>query len=217
MLPRAAEARDSALVSVFRASPPLEAMHESQWARTPSTYRPHATGARIGAKAGGILTAMAARSSGVGGTDSRKWPVKTAESYGGVVVRDHDGTREVALIRVRNLKGKDVWALPKGGRELDESGEEAAVREVREETGLNVDVVESLDSVTYWFLWPPEQARYKKTVHLYLMRVRDGDTNDHDDEVEEVRFVPIDQAARIATYRTDKDVLKRAARAAAAW
>lgn len=160
---------------------------------------------------------MAARAAGAGGTDSRKWPVKRTESYGGVVVRDHEGQHEVALIRVRNLRGKDVWALPKGGREPGETGEDAALREVREETGLNADVVEPLDSVTYWFLWPPEQVRYKKTVHLYLMRTKGGDIADHDDEVEEVRFVPVAEAARLATYKTDKEVLKRVARAAAAW
>ena len=160
---------------------------------------------------------MAARSSGVGGTDSRRWPVKRTESYGGVVVRSDEDRHEVALIRVRNLKGKDVWALPKGGRESDESGEEAAVREVREETGLTAEIVEPLDSVTYWFFWPPEQVRYKKTVHLYLMRAHGGDIADHDDEVEEVRFFPIDQAARIASYRTDKEVLKRVAQTASAW
>jgi len=157
---------------------------------------------------------MAARSPGA---NSRAWPVKRTESFGGVVVRAADGSPEVALIRVRNLKGKDVWALPKGGAEPGETGEAAALREVREETGLEAEIVEPLDSVTYWFLWPPEQVRYKKTVHLYLMRATGGDTGDHDDEVEEVRFVQLDDAARMATYRTDKQILKRAADAARAW
>jgi len=157
---------------------------------------------------------MAASSSGA---NSRAWPVKRTESFGGVVVRDNDGRAEVALIRVRNLKGKDVWALPKGGADADESGEDAALREVREETGLHAEIVEALDSITYWFLWPPEQVRYKKTVHLYLMRATGGDIGDHDDEVEEVRFVPLDDAVRLATYRTDKQVLKRAADMARAW
>jgi 8-oxo-dGTP pyrophosphatase MutT (NUDIX family) len=148
---------------------------------------------------------------GSSGTDSRTWPVKRTESYGGVVVRATNGAHEVALIRVKNLKGTDVWALPKGGREPDEDGETAAVREVAEETGLDAEIVRPLDSITYWFLWPPEQVRYKKTVHLYLMRARGGDISAHDDEVEEVRFVPVDEAARMATYRTDQQVLKRVA------
>jgi 8-oxo-dGTP diphosphatase len=163
---------------------------------------------------------MAARSStpgGGSGTDSRKWPVKFTESYGGAVLREQKGSHEVALIRVRNLKGKDVWALPKGGREPAEDGAEAAIREVREETGLDAEIIEPLDSITYWFLWPPEQVRYKKTVHLYLMRALGGDISAHDDEVEEVRFFPLDEAIRKATYRTDKQVLERVAKTARAW
>ena len=145
------------------------------------------------------------------GSNTRGWPVKRTESFGGVVVREQNETYEVALIRVRNLKGKDVWSLPKGGAEPGEQGAEAALREVREETGLEAEIVEPLDSITYWFLWPPEQVRYKKTVHLYLMRATGGDISDHDDEVEEVRFVGVDEAVRMATYRTDKQVLKRVA------
>ena len=170
---------------------------------------------------GGILTAMAerssARSSGGAATNSRSWPVKRAESFGGVVLRQTGDGHEVALIRVRNLKGKDVWALPKGGAEPGETGEESALREVREETGLNAEIVEPLESITYWFLWPPEQVRYKKTVHLYLMRALDGDISAHDDEVEEVRFVTLDEAARMATYRTDSQVLERVAEMARTW
>jgi 8-oxo-dGTP diphosphatase len=173
---------------------------------------------------------MAARSStpgGGSGTESRKWPVKFTESYGGVVLREPNGSTrdgsspngsyDVALIRVRNLKGKDVWALPKGGREPGEDGAQAALREVREETGLDAEIIEPLESITYWFLWPPEQVRYKKTVHLYLMRALGGDISAHDDEVEEVRFFPLDEAIRKATYRTDKQVLERVAKMARAW
>jgi len=158
-----------------------------------------------------------ARSSGGAATNSRSWPVKRTESFGGVVVREGESGHEVALIRVRNLKGKDVWALPKGGAETGESGEAAALREVLEETGLTAEIVEPLESVTYWFLWPPEQVRYKKTVHLYLMRALAGDISAHDDEVEEVRFVSLNDAARRATYRTDKQVLKRVAEMTRAW
>jgi len=158
-----------------------------------------------------------ARSPGAGGTESRSWPVKRTESYGGVAVREHEGRHEVALIRVRNLKGSAVWALPKGGREPGESAEDAAVREVREETGLVAEIVEPVDSVTYWFAWPPERVRYKKTVHLYLMRVVGGDPSEHDDEVEEVGFFTLEEAARRASYRTDKQVLSSVAELARSW
>jgi 8-oxo-dGTP pyrophosphatase MutT (NUDIX family) len=141
--------------------------------------------------------------------------VRRVESFGGVVVRPSDGEVEVALIRTKNLRGKDVWALPKGGREEGEDAESAALREVREETGLDAEIVASLENITYWFIWPPEQVRYKKTVHLYLMRATGGDIADHDDEVEEVRWFPASEAIRRVTYKTDRSVLQRAAELAA--
>jgi len=131
------------------------------------------------------------------------------------VFRPGGGELEVALIRTKNLRGKDVWSLPKGGREEGEDAESAALREVREETGLEAEIVTSLEDITYWFIWPPEQVRYRKTVHLYLMRATGGDIADHDDEVEEVRWLPASQAIRRLTYKTDRGVLQRAAELAA--
>jgi 8-oxo-dGTP pyrophosphatase MutT (NUDIX family) len=141
-----------------------------------------------------------------------RWPVKRTESFGGVVVRTSgDGTDEVALIKVRNLRGAEVWTLPKGTPDPGESPEETAVREVREETGLQAEITGALDAKTYWFSWAPDQTRYRKTVRLFLMRPTGGDTGDHDGEVEEVRFFPLPDAVRKATYATDKQVLKQAA------
>jgi 8-oxo-dGTP pyrophosphatase MutT (NUDIX family) len=152
-----------------------------------------------------------------GGTrpDPKKWPVRRAESYGGVVCRPGSGELEVALIRTKNLREKDVWSLPKGGREEGEDEESAALREVREETGLEAEIVAPLENITYWFIWPPEQVRYRKTVHLYLMRATGGDVADHDDEVEEVCWFPASQAIRRLTYKTDRNVLQSAAELAA--
>lgn len=159
---------------------------------------------------------MTPRSTGAR-AESSGWPVRRAESYGGVVVRTGEGEPEAALIRTRNLKGAPVWTLPKGAPDEGEDGEATALREVREETGIEVEIIEPLESKTYWFSWPPEQVRYRKTVHLYLMRATGGDTTRHDAEVEEVRFFPISEAVRRATYRTDKQVLQRVAELARAW
>lgn len=145
------------------------------------------------------------------------WPVRRAESFGGIVIRTTDGRHEVALIRTRNLKGKEVWTLPKGTAEEGEAAETTALREVQEETGVEAQIVEPLEDITYWFASAPEQLRYRKTVHFYLMRAIGGDPSLHDDEVEEVRFVPVEEAPRLVTYPTDRRILKRVAELARTW
>lgn len=141
--------------------------------------------------------------------DPRRWPVRHAESFGGVVVRPTTEGHEVILIRTHNLKGEDVWTLPKGTADEDESAEETALREVLEETGIRAEIIGPLEDITYWFVSASERARFRKTVHYFLMRAIDGDTSLHDDEVEEVRFVPVAEAPRKVTYPSDKKVLKR--------
>jgi len=128
-------------------------------------------------------------------------------------VRAQDDTPEVAMIRTRNLKGEPVWTLPKGIAEEGEDGRAAAIREVREETGLEVVIVEALGSKTYWFASATERVRYRKTVHLYLMHVVGGDTDAHDHEVDEVAFFPVAEAVERATYRTDREILGQLASA----
>lgn len=150
-------------------------------------------------------------------SDPRSWPVRRAESFGGVVVRTGDAGHEVALIRVRSLKGREAWTLPKGTAEEGETPETTALREVREETGIEAEIIEPLEDITYWFVYAPERARYRKTVHYYLMRATGGDLTQHDAEVEEVRFVPIAQAPRLATYSSDRKVLKGLADVTAKW
>jgi 8-oxo-dGTP pyrophosphatase MutT (NUDIX family) len=123
----------------------------------------------------------------------------------------------VALTKRRTLKGNEAWGLPKGGIEQGETNESAALREVREETGLEAEIVEPLPSITYWFAWPPDRARYRKTVHWYLMRMTGGDPGAHDDEVEEVRFVAFPAAVRMASYGSEKKILRKAAEIVTDW
>ncbi len=152
-----------------------------------------------------------------GSTEASRWPVRRAVSAGGFAVRASPEGHEVALIRVRTLSGRTVWAVPKGTVEEGETPEETALREVREETGLLAELVESLPPITYWFAWPPERVRYRKTVHLFLLRVVGGTPDDHDHEVVEVRFFPIDQAAAKLAYPTEKKALRAAASRVANW
>jgi ADP-ribose pyrophosphatase YjhB (NUDIX family) len=152
---------------------------------------------------------------GIPDGDPRSWPVERTESFGGVVVRDGADGPEVLLIKPRTDDGKIVWALPKGAREDGESPQDAAVREVFEETGIAAEIIGELAPVTYWFSWAPERVRYRKTVHYFLMRPV-GDTVDPQPdgfEVAEARFVLLGSAPRKATYPSERKVLT-AARAA---
>lgn len=116
---------------------------------------------------------------------------------------------EIVLAARRTRRGEIAWGLAKGGIEPDESAEEAAVREVREETGLEAGIEEPLGRTRYLYVW--EQVRIRKTVHFFLMRAVGGSIEDHDDEMEEIRWFPLDKALRRAAYRGEREVLGRAA------
>ena len=130
-------------------------------------------------------------------------------SFGGVVVRGStaDGSAEVVTIVPR---GKTVLALPKGGADADETGEQTAVREVREEAGVNARVRAELGDVTYWYRRSGRSVR--KTVRFYLCDYLDGSTDDHDHEVEEARWVPLGEAATALAYPGEREMIARARR-----
>ena len=130
-------------------------------------------------------------------------------SAGGVVYRRSDEGVEVVLAARRTRRGDLAWGLPKGLVEPDETPEQAAVREVREETGLEADVEVSLGEIRYFYVW--EGVRVRKAVHFFLMRATGGDASQHDDEMEEVRWFPLSVALRRATYKGEREVLQRAA------
>ena len=130
-------------------------------------------------------------------------------SSGGVVFRPAGAGHEVALIRVARADG-DAWALPKGWVEKGEDLEQTAVREVREETGLDAKVLRKLGEVTYEFYSKTDRSRISKTVHLFLMEYVGGTTSAHDDEVEEVRWFPLEDALRTLTYKNEREMAEKA-------
>jgi 8-oxo-dGTP pyrophosphatase MutT (NUDIX family) len=132
-------------------------------------------------------------------------------SSGGLVIRPAGATYEVALIRVARARGDEAWALPKGWVEKGEDLEQTAIREVREETGLHTRVLRKVGEIGYEFYSKADRGLISKTVHLFLLECLGGNTADHDEEVEEVRWVPIDEAMRTLTYKNEREMLEKAA------
>jgi 8-oxo-dGTP pyrophosphatase MutT (NUDIX family) len=131
-------------------------------------------------------------------------------SAGGVVYRRReDGAIELLLASRRTRRGDLAWGLAKGGIEADETPEQAAVREVWEETGIVAEIEENLGETKYFYVW--EEVRIRKTVHFFLMRATGGDTEHRDDEMEEVRWFPLARGMKRAAYRGEREMLAKAA------
>jgi 8-oxo-dGTP pyrophosphatase MutT (NUDIX family) len=134
---------------------------------------------------------------------------KEQVSAGGVVFRQRGRVFEVALISVGE-QGR--WQLPKGLVGRMESPEEAALREVREETGLACEIVAPLELVEYWYFSKggARRVRFHKRVHFYLMRYLSGDVSEHDDEVNEARWVEIEETAVMLAFKGERKALVEA-------
>ena len=118
--------------------------------------------------------------------------------------------REVAVIvpTRRAADGSRVLALPKGHADGAETPVEAAAREVREETGLRGSPVCELGESRYWYR--RNGRTIGKTVAFYLFEYEEGDVSDHDDEVEDVRWIPLEEAGRTLTYEGERQMVERA-------
>jgi 8-oxo-dGTP pyrophosphatase MutT (NUDIX family) len=134
-------------------------------------------------------------------------PSETEFSAGGVVV-NHLGEAIVIVPTRRSADGSKVLALPKGHPDGDETPRDAALREVREETGVEAEVVESLGDVRYWY--QRDGRRVAKVVHFFLLRYVRGSLDDHDAEVEDARWMPLTEAAEALSYAGERDMAARA-------
>ena len=129
-----------------------------------------------------------------------------ATSAGGVVHRSVDGRTQVILVHRR---APVLWALPKGTPDSGETIEETALRETREETGLEVEIEEQLRSIRYFFV--RGTTRFHKTVHFFLMRPIGGSLDAHDAEFDEVRWMDLPEALAIMSHATERSVVEEAA------
>jgi 8-oxo-dGTP pyrophosphatase MutT (NUDIX family) len=127
-------------------------------------------------------------------------------SAGGVVVR---GGEVITIVPVkRAADGRRVLGLPKGHPEADETPEQAATREVAEETGVQAELVEELGDVEYRYERRGHEIR--KVVRFFLFDYRSGDLDDHDHEIEVARWMGLTEAAATLTYEGEREIVSRA-------
>ena len=133
--------------------------------------------------------------------------VENPVSAGGVVYQRKSGRLETVLCgRSQPVR----WSLAKGTPDAGETLEETALREVREETGLEVKLDGSLGSIDYWFADRDKDVRYHKTVHFYLMVPVGGATDQHDPEFDVVEWFDAEEALETLAFANEVKVLKRA-------
>ena len=133
--------------------------------------------------------------------------VENPVSAGGVVYQINSGRLETVLCgRSQPVR----WSLAKGTPDEGETLEQTALREVREETGLEVEIDGSLGSIDYWFADRRKDVRYHKTVHFYLMVPVGGATDQHDPEFDVVQWFDAEDALKNLAYANEVNVLQRA-------
>lgn len=138
----------------------------------------------------------------------------TATSAGGIVTRLGPAGPELVVGKRRRERDGVTWTLPKGTPNPRETTEETALREVAEETGLEVRIIRPFDSIEYFFV--QGRTRIHKTVHYFLMQSTGGDLGRHDHEFDEVRWVAFDDAAGLLSFETERALVARALAAIAA-
>lgn len=139
------------------------------------------------------------------GATSQKLKLKREFSAGGVVWKKENGKDYFLITRP---KGTDRWQLPKGNIEEGESSESAALREVEEEGGVKVKIIGKIGIQKLFFYWNKE--RIFKTVTYFLMEYLFDSKDGHDHEVDEVAFLPFDEAHKKLTFKNDKEILTKA-------
>lgn len=129
-------------------------------------------------------------------------------SAGGVVFKKE---KDKTFILVGQHSGHHGWVFPKGiigDKKKYEKKEETAVREVKEETGIEAKIIKPVEPVTFWYVF--EKEKVKKTVYYFVMEYIAGDTKDHDWEMEKVEWIPMEKVEETLTFKSDKKVWQEA-------
>ncbi len=142
-----------------------------------------------------------------GGLRGRRLPKVEETSAGGVVLDMSSDPPAVALIARHDRRSRLLWSLPKGHVEEGETPEEAALREVFEETGLVGRIVAPLGVIDFWFV--VEDKRIHKTVHHYVIEAVGGELSDEDVEVEAVEWIPFHQVVRKLAYGDERRLVEK--------
>lgn len=138
-----------------------------------------------------------------------KIETKDQLSAGGVAFRRVGSSLELAIVSVKpSLR----WQLPKGIVDPGETFEVTATREVREEAGIETEVLRLIETVQYWYqrVQYGKRIRYHKYVHFYLLHYRAGDVRDHDHEIAESRWVSFEEAIEMLEFRSERGVVEKA-------
>lgn len=133
-------------------------------------------------------------------------------SAGGAAFRQTENGIEIALI---SAKPSLRWQLPKGLVDAGETPEIAARREVREEAGIETELLQKIETIEYWYVgddWGRGRVRFHKLVHFFLLEYTRGNVADHDHEVAEARWVAAADAVKMLAFKAEKEVVEKAVR-----